>query len=88
MLEAACAYWGLGVGDDGGLSGCLDRLDKDIKGKQKAALWRGHRHEQTRLFSIQVGVSVQGYLSCRMGGGVGPLTVTLTLIYVTHNMCD
>lgn len=70
------------------LSGCLDGLDKDIKGKQKAALWRGHRRGQTSLFSIQVGVSVQGYLSCReIGGGVG-LAVKLTQICLTYNMCD
>lgn len=59
---------GLGVGGWRRLSGCLDRLDKDIKGKQKAALWRGHRLGQTRLFSTQVGVSVQGDLSCSSGG--------------------
>lgn len=51
---------------------CLDGLDKDIKGKQKATLRRGHRHGQTSPFSIRVGVSVQGYLSCsQIGGGVG-----------------
>lgn len=37
------------------LSGCLDGLDKDIKGKQKAALWQGHRRGQTSLFSIYKG---------------------------------
>lgn len=42
---------------DGGqwLSGCLDGLDKDIKGKQKAALWRGQGRGQTILFSIFMG---------------------------------
>lgn len=74
--EAACGGWRW-------LSGCLDRLDKDIKGKQKGALWRGHRRGQASLLSIQVGVSVQGYLSCRQsGGGV------LTQICLTYNTCD
>lgn len=58
--ETACGGWWW-------LSGCLDGLDKDIKGKQKAALWRGHRRGQTSLFLIQVGVSVQGYLSWDWG---------------------
>lgn len=41
------------------------------------------------FFPIQVGVSVQGYLSCReTGGGVGPLAVNLTQIYLTYDMYD
>lgn len=54
------------------LSVCLDGLDQDIKGKQRVALLRGHRRGQTRLFSIWVGVSGQGCLSCSLmiGGGV------------------
>lgn len=73
--ETACGGWRW-------LSGCLDGLDKDIKGKQKAALWQGHRRGQTSLFSIQVGVSVQGYWSCReTGGGVGLLAVNTDLSY-------
>lgn len=71
------------------MSGCLDRLDKDIKAKQKAALWRGHRRGQTSPFSIQVGVNFQGYLSCKeIGGGGGLLAVTLTQICLTYSMCD
>lgn len=80
--ETACGGWRW-------LSGCLDGLDRDIKGKQKVALWRGHRRGQASLFSIQVRVCVQGYLSCReIGGGVGLLAVTLAQIYLTYNMCD
>lgn len=29
-----------------------------------------------------------GLLVLQDGGGVGPLAVTLTLIYRTHNLCD
>lgn len=36
------------------MSGCLDGLDKDIKGKQKGTLWKGHRHAQISLLSIQL----------------------------------
>lgn len=56
------------------LSVRLDGLDKDIKGKQKVALLRGHRRGQTRLYSVWVGVSVQGCLSgcwLMIGGCVG-----------------
>lgn len=42
--ETACGGWWWW------LSGCLDGLDKDIKGTQKAALWRGHIHGRTSLF--------------------------------------
>lgn len=88
VLVASCVFmWH--VGDDSGCQGCLDRLDKDIKAKQKAALWRGQRSGQTSPFSIQGGVNFQAYLSCvEIGGGGGPLAVTLTQICLTYSMCD
>lgn len=70
-------------------SGCLDGLDKDIKGKQKAALWIGHRRGQTNPFSTQVGVSVQSCLTCREMGEVLVSCVCMgsRLIILSHNIC-
>lgn len=42
------------------MSGCLDRLDKDIKGKQKGTLWQGYRRGQISLLSIQLGGQCPG----------------------------
>lgn len=56
--KGAGLYWEIRRGQ--WLSGCLDRPDKDIKCKQRAALCRGQGLGQTGLLSIFMGTGGRG----------------------------